>query len=55
VRFGYARAYVEAAFRSALETGVVAAAEKTKPWRQAIAYVRDPDSVLVEIGDEVTD
>ena len=45
---------VEAAFRSALEAGAAAAAEpKTKPWGQTVAYVRDPDGVLVEIGDEV--
>lgn len=45
---------VEAAFRSALEAGAAAVAEpKTKPWGQTVAYVRDPDGVLVEIGDEV--
>jgi lactoylglutathione lyase len=46
---------VQAAFRSALEAGAAAVAEpKTKPWGQRVAYVRDPDGVLVEIGDEVT-
>ena len=46
---------VEAAFRSALGAGAAAVAEpKTKPWGQTVAYVRDPDGVLVEIGDEVT-
>ncbi len=45
---------VEAAFRSALEAGAAAVAEpKTKPWGQTVAYVRDPNGVLVEIGDEV--
>ena len=46
---------VEGAFRSALEAGATGVAEpKTKPWGQTVAYVRDPDGVLVEIGDEVT-
>ena len=45
---------VEVAFRSALEAGAAAVTEpKTKPWGQTVAYVRDPDGVLVEIGDEV--
>jgi lactoylglutathione lyase len=26
---------------------------KTKPWGQTVAYVRDPDGVLVEIGSEM--
>ena len=45
---------VEDAFRRALAAGAKAVAEpKTKPWGQTVAYVRDPDGVLVEIGDEV--
>jgi catechol 2,3-dioxygenase-like lactoylglutathione lyase family enzyme len=45
---------VEAAFRSALEVGATKVAEpKTKPWGQTVAYVRDPDGVLVEIGSEM--
>ncbi len=45
---------VDAAFRSALEVGATKVAEpKTKPWGQTVAYVRDPDGVLVEIGSEV--
>jgi lactoylglutathione lyase len=45
---------VGAAFRSALEAGATKAAEpKTKPWGQTVAYVRDPDGVLVEIGSEM--
>jgi lactoylglutathione lyase len=45
---------VHAAFRSALAAGSMEVAEpKTKPWGQIVAYVRDPDGVLVEIGDEV--
>ncbi len=46
---------VKTAFRSALGAGAAAVAEpKTKPWGQTVAYVRDPDGALVEIGDEVT-
>ncbi len=45
---------VEDAFRRALDEGATAVAEpRTKPWGQTVAYVRDPDGVLVEIGDEV--
>jgi lactoylglutathione lyase len=45
---------VEAAFHSALRAGAMKAAEpKTKPWGQTVAYVRDPDGVLVEIGSQM--
>ena len=45
---------VDAAFRSVLEAGATNVAEpKTKPWGQTVAYVRDPDGVLVEIGSEM--
>jgi lactoylglutathione lyase len=45
---------VGSTFDRALEAGAVAVAEpKTKPWGQTVAYVRDPDGVLVEIGSEM--
>ena len=45
---------VDAAYHSALEVGATKAAEpKTKPWGQIVAYVRDPDGVLVEIGSQM--
>src|SRR5829696_8630409 len=45
---------VRAAYSSALAAGSMEVAEpRTKPWGQTVAYVRDPDGVLVEIGDEV--
>jgi lactoylglutathione lyase len=45
---------VEVAFRSALEAGATKEAEpKTKPWGQIVAYVREPDGVLVEIGSKM--
>ena len=43
-----------APFRSVLEAGATRVAEpKTKPWGQIVAYVRDPDGVLVEIGSQM--
>jgi lactoylglutathione lyase len=45
---------VDAAFRKALEAGATSVAEpKTKPWGQSVAYVRDRDGVLVEIGSQM--
>lgn len=45
---------VEGAYRAAVEAGATGEAEpKIKPWGQTVAYVRDPDGVLVEIGSEV--
>ncbi len=45
---------VEEAFRSALGAGAQeVAAPKTKPWGQTVAYVRDPDGLLVEIGSTI--
>ncbi len=46
---------VDAAFRSALEAGATeVAGPKTKPWGQTVAYVRDPNGVLVEIGSPMS-
>jgi lactoylglutathione lyase len=45
---------VDAAFRSVLEAGATNVVEpKTKPWGQIVAYVRDPDGVLVELGSHM--
>jgi len=45
---------VGVAFRKALEAGATSVAEpKTKPWGQTVAYVRDRDGVLVEIGSQM--
>jgi catechol 2,3-dioxygenase-like lactoylglutathione lyase family enzyme len=42
---------VEAAFSAAVKAGATAYAEpKTRPWGQMVAYVRDLDGVLIEIG-----
>lgn len=45
---------VDTAFRTALEAGATSVAEpKTKSWGQTVAYVRDRDGVLVEIGSQM--
>jgi lactoylglutathione lyase len=42
---------VATAFARAVEAGAAAVIEPaTKPWGQDVAYVRDPDGVLVEIA-----
>jgi uncharacterized glyoxalase superfamily protein PhnB len=41
---------VPVAWRRALEAGAIAVkAPSTKPWGQTVAYVRDPNGVLVEL------
>ena len=55
IEIAFVASDVPAAFSKAIAAGAAAVAEpKTKPWGQTVAYVRDPDGVLVEIGDEVT-
>jgi uncharacterized glyoxalase superfamily protein PhnB len=45
---------VDGAYHHAVEAGAASEAEpKTKPWGQKVAYVRDPDGMLVEIGSEM--
>lgn len=45
---------VDAAFEAATKAGAARVAEPTtKPWGQKVAYVRDLDGVLVEIGSEM--
>ncbi|MUL36828.1 VOC family protein [Gloeocapsopsis dulcis] len=42
---------VSSAFLCAVEAGAVAVVEpKVKPWGQTIAYIRDPNGILVEIA-----
>ncbi len=42
---------VPAAFTRAVDAGAVAVSEpQEKPWGQQVAYVRDPDGVLVELA-----
>jgi lactoylglutathione lyase len=45
---------VAGAYHAALEAGAKGEAKpRTKPWGQTVAYLRDPDGVLVEIGSEM--
>lgn len=42
---------VAAAYAHAVEAGAAPLAEPVeKPWGQTVAYVRDPDGILVELG-----
>jgi catechol 2,3-dioxygenase-like lactoylglutathione lyase family enzyme len=42
---------VEAAYARAVEAGAAGVSEpQTKPWGQQVAYVRDPDGMLVELA-----
>lgn len=42
---------VAAAVQAAVAAGATALSEPvTKPWGQTVAYVRDPDGVLIELG-----
>ena len=50
VEIGIVTSNVADTLKSALESGaLLAAATKTKPWGQEVAYVRDLDGFLVEI------
>jgi lactoylglutathione lyase len=50
IEIGFVTPEVEAAYNTAVEAGAKAEAPpKTKPWGQVVAYVRDPDGVLVEL------
>jgi lactoylglutathione lyase len=48
---GFVTEDVSAAFSRAVEAGAIALAQpQEKPWGQTVAYVRDLDGILVEIG-----
>lgn len=50
IEIGFTTDNVEATVAAALKAGAtLAAAAKTKPWGQVVAYVRDLDGFLVEI------
>lgn len=54
--FGFEVDDVEAAYRKALDAGAEpCAAPADKPWGQRIAYVRDPDGILVELAQAIGD
>lgn len=51
---GFATDDVAAGYRRAVEAGATAiSAPEEKPWGQTVAYVRDPNGVLVEIGSDI--
>lgn len=50
IEIGFTTDDVEATVNKAIEAGAtLAAAPKTKPWGQTVAYVRDLDGFLIEI------
>ncbi|MCB9076110.1 MAG: VOC family protein [Anaerolineaceae bacterium] len=51
IEVAFTTADVTAAYQQAVAAGAIGLAEpKTKPWGQVVAYVRDLNGVLVEIG-----
>ena len=50
IEIGFVTDDVEAAWHRALEAGAVKViSPRVKPWGQTVAYVRDPEGMLVEI------
>jgi catechol 2,3-dioxygenase-like lactoylglutathione lyase family enzyme len=50
IEIGFTTDDVVATFAQAVAAGAIALVEpREKPWGQTVAYVRDPDGVLVEI------
>jgi catechol 2,3-dioxygenase-like lactoylglutathione lyase family enzyme len=50
IEIGFTTDKVEETVHSAVQAGgVVLEFPKTKPWRQVVAYLRDPDGFLIEI------
>lgn len=51
IEVGFVTEDVIAAFSQAVEAGAIAVvAPKVKPWGQTVAYVRDLDGILIEMG-----
>lgn len=51
IEVGFVTEDVTAAFSQAVEAGAIAVVDpKIKPWGQTVAYVRDLDGILIEIG-----
>lgn len=54
IEIAFTTADVTAAYQQAVAAGAIDLAEpKTKPWGQVVAYVRDLNGVLVEIGSSM--
>ena len=51
IEVGFVTEDVAAAFSQAVAAGAIAVVNpKTKPWGQTVAYVRDLDGILIELG-----
>lgn len=51
IEVGFVTEDVTAAFSQALEAGAIAVVDpKIKAWGQTVAYIRDLDGILIEIG-----
>lgn len=51
IEIGFVTEDVAVAFAQAVEAGAIAFVEpRVKPWGQTVAYVRDLDGILIEIG-----
>lgn len=51
IEVGFVTDHVVAAFARAVEAGAVPVIEpNVKPWGQTVAYVRDLDGILIELG-----
>lgn len=51
IEVGFVTEDVIVAFSKAVEAGAIAVVDpKSKPWGQTVAYVRDLDGILIEIG-----
>ena len=56
IEIGFEAEDVAAAYARAIEAGATPLAKpQVKPWGQTVAYVRDPEGVLVELGSAVDD
>jgi lactoylglutathione lyase len=54
IEIAYVTDDVAAAFRDAVTAGAMRVKEpQVKPWGQTVAYVRDPDGVLIELASEM--
>lgn len=51
IEVGFVTEDIATAFSQAVEAGAIAVVDpKVKPWGQTVAYVRDLDGILIELG-----
>ncbi len=54
IEVGFVTEDVAVAFSQAIEAGAIAVVDpKVKPWGQTVAYVRDLDGILIELGSPI--